>query len=102
MIYPQILKRSPKRPTLRRRAEALRKEMEKPSDQRRDAATVVNEVMEGPAVPAAGNGCKVGRSEAEAISRDKGARRHSDRPEQPAQGVQSVADGCRPKKSALP
>jgi integrase len=29
-----------------RRAEALRKEMEKPADERRDSATVVNEVME--------------------------------------------------------
>src|SRR5262249_9374061 len=29
----------------KRRAEALRKEMEKPADERRDAATVVNEVM---------------------------------------------------------
>jgi integrase len=31
----------------KRRAEALRKEMEKPAEERRDAATVVNEVMEG-------------------------------------------------------
>jgi integrase len=31
----------------RRRAEALRNEMEKPAEERRDAATVVNEVMEG-------------------------------------------------------
>jgi integrase len=31
----------------KRRAEALRKEMEKPADERRDTATVVNEVMEG-------------------------------------------------------
>src|SRR5262249_15040148 len=31
----------------RRRSEALRKEMEKPAEERRDAATVVNEVMEG-------------------------------------------------------
>jgi integrase len=31
----------------RRRAEALRKEMEKPAEERRNAATVVNEVMEG-------------------------------------------------------
>ena len=30
-----------------RRAEALRREMEKPAEERRDAATVVNEVMEG-------------------------------------------------------
>jgi len=30
----------------KRRAEALRKEMEKPAEERRDAATVVNEVME--------------------------------------------------------
>jgi integrase len=30
----------------KRRAEALRREMEKPAEQRRDAATVVNEVME--------------------------------------------------------
>ena len=31
----------------KRRAEALRNEMEKPAEERRDAATVVNEVMEG-------------------------------------------------------
>ena len=31
----------------KRRADALRREMEKPADERRDAATVVNEVMEG-------------------------------------------------------
>jgi integrase len=31
----------------RRRAAALRKEMEKPAEERRDVATVVNEVMEG-------------------------------------------------------
>ena len=31
----------------KRRAEALRREMEKPAEERRDAATVVNEVMEG-------------------------------------------------------
>jgi integrase len=31
----------------KRRAEALRKEMEKPAGERRDAATVVNEIMEG-------------------------------------------------------
>ena len=30
-----------------RRSEALRKEIEKPADERRDAATVVNETMEG-------------------------------------------------------
>jgi integrase len=30
-----------------RRAEAMRKEMEKPAEERRDAATVVNEVMDG-------------------------------------------------------
>jgi hypothetical protein len=76
--------------------------MEKPSDQRRDAATVVNEVMEGPAVPAAGNGCKVGRSEAEAISRDKGARRDADRSEQPAKAVQSALDGCGAQAGPLP
>jgi integrase len=31
----------------KRRADALRREMEKPADERRDAATVVNEVMDG-------------------------------------------------------
>jgi integrase len=31
----------------KRRAEALRREMEKPAEERRDAATVVNEVMDG-------------------------------------------------------
>jgi integrase len=31
----------------KRRADALHREMEKPADERRDAATVVNEVMEG-------------------------------------------------------
>ena len=31
----------------KRRAEALRREMEKPADQRRDAPTVVNEIMDG-------------------------------------------------------
>ena len=34
----------------KRRAEAFRREMEKPSEERRDAATVVNEVMEELAV----------------------------------------------------
>src|SRR5262245_52771949 len=48
----------------KRRAETLRREMEKPAEERRDAATVINEVMDEPAASNSGSD-KIGACKAQ-------------------------------------